>query len=75
MRRAREDKEEESRNVVNQIQPDQRMDKVIGWAGSANNEDAQILEKDGECGDVVERDIESFYDVCDLGRKFSGTAW
>lgn len=60
---AGEEAHEEVDDVVNQIEPDQRMDEVISHARAVGDEDAKVLEQDREFGDVDEGSVKSSFGI------------
>lgn len=61
--RAEEEANEKVDDVVNEIEPDERMDEVISHASAGGDEDAQVLEEDGEFGDVDQGGVKRFLRV------------
>lgn len=73
--RAEEEANEEVDDVVNEIEPNERMDEVISHASADGDKDTQILEEDGEFGDVDQGDVKSFFSVEHLSFVVSMLDW
>lgn len=60
---AGEEAHEEVDDVVNQIEPNERMDEVVPHACTIGDKDAKVLKQDREFGDVDQGGVKSFFGV------------